>query len=94
MNRFLDNLYISDEQVDFSTSPLLEEKYPRCSNIKILGQGYGSDRTLLLEHLSPFTTHWVFLVPHYKGVIGHPSNMKFLVTPEDGIFFFNIFIKY
>lgn len=39
---------------------------------------------MVLDGLQPYTSYWLFLVPHYKGVLGVPSNLQAYTSPQDG----------
>ncbi|KAK7067782.1 hypothetical protein SK128_020647 [Halocaridina rubra] len=55
-----------------------------CTDLRILGYTLSQNRnTYVLADLEPYTSYWLFLLPHYKGVLGVPSNMQAFTTPQD-----------
>ncbi|XP_066989236.1 roundabout homolog 1-like [Macrobrachium rosenbergii] len=57
---------------------------PKCSDLRILGYTLIQSRnTYTVEDLEPYTSYWFLLLPHYKGVLGVPSNMQAFTTPQD-----------
>lgn len=57
---------------------------PRCSGLRVLGHTLLPGRTSYTVHdLRPFTSYWFLLLPHYKGVLGVPSNLQAFTTPQD-----------
>ncbi|XP_045125068.1 uncharacterized protein LOC123512657 [Portunus trituberculatus] len=52
---------------------------PTCSNLRVMGHTLVLARSSFqVVGLHPFTSYWFLLLPHYKGVLGVPSNMQSL----------------
>ncbi|KAK8393989.1 hypothetical protein O3P69_006293 [Scylla paramamosain] len=57
---------------------------PTCSNLRVMGHTLVLARSSFqVMGLHPFTSYWFLLLPHYKGVLGVPSNMQSFTTPQD-----------
>ncbi|XP_042239854.1 uncharacterized protein LOC121877947 [Homarus americanus] len=57
---------------------------PRCNQLRVLGHSPAPGRlTYHLRDLQPYTSYWFLLLPHYKGVLGVPSNLHAFTTPQD-----------
>lgn len=58
---------------------------PHCSNLRVMGHTLIPARSsYLVVGLHPYTSYWFLLLPHYKGVLGVPSNTQSFTTPQDG----------
>lgn len=58
---------------------------PRCSNLRLMGHTLSPAKSSYqVVDLHPYTSYWFLLLPHYKGVLGVPSNLQSFTTPQDG----------
>lgn len=58
---------------------------PRCSNLRLIGHTLSPAKSSYqVVGLHPYTSYWFLLLPHYKGVLGVPSNLQAFTTPQDG----------
>nr|XP_027219130.1 uncharacterized protein LOC113811557 isoform X2 [Penaeus vannamei] len=67
----------------FANATTKEEPDPQCSNLRVLGHASAQVTSMVLDGLQPYTSYWLFLVPHYKGVLGVPSNLQAYTSPQD-----------
>ncbi|XP_047482139.1 uncharacterized protein LOC125034437 isoform X2 [Penaeus chinensis] len=67
----------------FANTTTKEEPDPQCSNLRVLGHAPAQVTSMVLDGLQPYTSYWLFLVPHYKGVLGVPSNLQAYTSPQD-----------
>nr|XP_053626590.1 uncharacterized protein LOC128684451 [Cherax quadricarinatus] len=57
---------------------------PQCSKLRVLGHtSYPGKLSHQVQGLLPYTSYWLLLLPHYKGVLGVPSNLQPFTTPQD-----------
>ncbi|XP_050706829.1 uncharacterized protein LOC126992214 isoform X2 [Eriocheir sinensis] len=57
---------------------------PRCSTLRLMGHTLSPAKmSYQVNGLHPYTSYWFLLLPHYKGVLGVPSNLQSFTTPQD-----------
>ncbi|KAG0723562.1 hypothetical protein GWK47_042473 [Chionoecetes opilio] len=57
---------------------------PHCTKLRVMGHTLIPARSSYqVVGLTSYTSYWFLLLPHYKGVLGVPSNMQSFTTPQD-----------